>query len=97
MSRSLRCDDLLSRLQSGQAIPFREQLLLTARLSLPAILAQISSIVIQASIVGKLDANDSASIGLVSTSTWLFGGICIAATTGFSFFYNYNKFVLAYN
>ena len=56
-------------------------------LSIPAILAQLSSIVMQyidASMVGKLGANDSASIGLVSSSTWLFGGLCLAASTGFS-------------
>ena len=56
-------------------------------LSISAILAQLSSIVMQyidASMVGKLGANDSASIGLVSSSTWLFGGLCMAASTGFS-------------
>lgn len=87
MSKLLRSDALLSRLQSGLGLSFREQLFLTAHLSLPAMLAQISSIVMQyidASMVGRLGANNSASIGLVSTSTWLFGGICIAATTGFT-------------
>lgn len=86
MSRALRSNVLLSRLQSGQVIPFREQLILTVYLSLPAMLAQISSIVMQyidASMVGNLGSNESASIGLVSSSIWLFGGICIAATTGF--------------
>ncbi len=29
-------------------------------------------------------ANASASIGLVSTTTWLFWGLCAAAATGFS-------------
>lgn len=87
MSRALRSNVLLSRLQSGHVIPFREQLILTVYLSLPAMLAQISSIVMQyidASMVGNLGANDSASIGLVSSSIWLFGGICFAATTGFT-------------
>lgn len=80
-------DDFLSKLQSGQGLLLREQFLLTVQLSMPAMLAQISSIVMQyidASMVGKLGANDSASIGLVSTSTWLFGGICMAVTIGFT-------------
>ena len=34
--------------------------------------------------VGSLGANAAASIGLVSTTTWLFWGLCAAATTGFS-------------
>ncbi|MDE5894961.1 MAG: MATE family efflux transporter, partial [Muribaculum intestinale] len=49
---------------------FRTQLRLTALLSVPAIVAQLSSIAMQyidASMVGSLGANASASIGLVST------------------------------
>ncbi|MDE6272991.1 MAG: MATE family efflux transporter [Muribaculaceae bacterium] len=56
-------------------------------LSLPAMLAQLSSIAMQyidASMVGRLGADDSASIGLVSTSLWLFWGICSAMTSGYS-------------
>lgn len=66
---------------------FRQQLKLTVMLSLPAMLAQLSSILMQyidASMVGRLGADDSAAIGLVSTSLWLFWGICSAVTTGFS-------------
>ena len=60
---------------------------LTAYLSAPAVMAQLSSIAMQyidASMVGSLGANASASIGLVSTTTWLFWGLCAAAATGFS-------------
>lgn len=56
---------------------FKQQLELTIRLSIPAVVAQISYIVMQyidASMVGSLGAEASASIGLVSTSTWLFWG-----------------------
>nr|WP_289754559.1 MATE family efflux transporter [Muribaculum intestinale] len=66
---------------------FRTQLRLTALLSVPAIVAQLSSIAMQyidASMVGSLGANASASIGLVSTTTWLFWGVLSAAGTGFS-------------
>ncbi len=65
----------------------REQLRLTALLSMPSIVAQISSIAMQyidAAMVGSLGAEASASIGLISTTTWLFGGLCSAAATGFS-------------
>ena len=57
------------------------------RLSVPAIMAQITSIAMQyidAAMVGSLGAGASAAIGLVSTTTWLIGGLCIAAATGFS-------------
>lgn len=56
-------------------------------LSFPAIVAQMSTIAMQyidASMVGSLGANASASIGLITTTTWLFWGICSAAVTGFS-------------
>lgn len=50
-------------------------------------MAQLSSILMQyidAAMVGRLGADDSAAVGLVSTSLWLFWGICSAATVGFS-------------
>ncbi len=80
-------DYLLSLIRDGKQMTSGEQLLLTARLSIPAIMAQISSIAMQyidASMVGRLGANAAASIGLVSTTTWLFGGLCAVAATGFS-------------
>lgn len=64
-----------------------QRLRLTVMLSLPAMLAQLSSIAMQyidAAMVGRLGADDSASIGLVSTSLWLFWGICSAMTSGYS-------------
>jgi putative MATE family efflux protein len=60
---------------------------LAAKLSLPAILAQFSSIFMQyidASMVGSLGAAPSASIGIVSTTIWLFGGLLVACSSGFS-------------
>lgn len=65
----------------------RQKLRLAMLLSVPAVIAQLSSIVMQyidAAMVGHLGAEASASIGLVSTSTWLFSGMCGAAATGFS-------------
>lgn len=70
-----------------QSMTTRQQLSLTAQLSLPAILAQLSMIVmffIDAAMVGHLGAKQSASIGLVETSTWLMGGLSSAVSMGFS-------------
>ena len=56
------------------------------RLSLPAILTQITTIVMQyidSAMVGALGANASASIGLVSTSTWLMNVITSAVSAVF--------------
>lgn len=56
-------------------------------LSLPAILTQITTIAMQyidSAMVGALGANASAAIGLVTTTTWLFGGITYAIAAGFS-------------
>ena len=80
-------DILLAKIRNGERLSFAEQLSLTFTLSLPAILAQFSTVMMQyidASMVGHLGANQSASIGIVSTSTWIFGGFCMAATSGFS-------------
>ena len=80
-------DILLEKIRSGQSMTYREQILLTVYLSIPAILAQLSFVLmsyIDTSMVGSLGAGPSASVGLVSTSTWIFGGFCSAATSGFS-------------
>lgn len=74
-------------MRAGKTLTFNEQVMLILKLALPAILAQISSIVMQyidASMVGRLGAEGSASIGLVSSTTWLFGGVNMAIVTGFS-------------
>lgn len=65
----------------------REMIKTVLKLSVPAIMAQLTSVVMQyidAAMVGSLGAEASAAIGLVSTTTWLIGGLCISAATGFS-------------
>ena len=82
-----KTDYLLSLIRERKQMTLGQQLRLTAYLSVPAIMAQISSIAMQyidASMVGSLGANAAASIGLVSTTTWLFWELCAAAATGFS-------------
>ena len=80
-------DALLARIRDGRSMTLGEQLRLTALLSMPSIIAQLSSILMQyidAAMVGSLGAAASASIGLISTTTWLFWGLCSAIVTGFS-------------
>jgi putative MATE family efflux protein len=78
---------LLGMIRSGQPMSNTDKLRLTLLLSVPAILAQLSSVMMQyidATMVGRMGAGASASIGLVSTCTWLFGGFCMACGSGFS-------------
>ena len=80
-------NSLLLLIRNGQPMTLRQQLRLTVELSIPSIVAQISAIAMQyidAAMVGRLGADAAASIGLVSTTTWLFWGTCSAAATGFS-------------
>ena len=77
----------ISKIQNGEPMSLREQTALTVKLAVPAILAQLSSIMMQyidASMVGRLGADQSASVGLVSSSLWLFWGVCSMITMGFS-------------
>ena len=77
-----KTDVLLDLIRDGCPMTLRQQLCLTVELSVPAIIAQLSSIIMQyidAAMVGRIGAKASASIGLVSTTTWLFWGLCTAA------------------
>lgn len=80
-------DTLLGYIREGHTMSLGDKMRLTAILSAPAMLAQLSYIIMQyidASMVGSLGADASASIGLISTTTWLFGGLCSSVSTGFS-------------
>ena len=81
-----RALDIAEVLRNGGADTLGRQLRLTLSLSLPSVFAQLSTIVmeyIDASMVGSLGAEASASIGIVSTTTWLFWGIGSAIVAGF--------------
>jgi len=74
-------------IRSTQQVKVGEQIRLAFLLSLPAILANLTNIVmdyIDTAMVGSMGAIATASIGLVVTSTWLLGGICSAVSSGFS-------------
>mgnify|MGYP002102521763 FL=1 len=78
---------MLAMIREGRTMSAGQKVRLAVMLSVPAVVAQLSSIVMQyidASMVGSLGAEASAAIGLVSTTTWLFGGLLSAAASGFS-------------
>lgn len=79
--------DLLKELREGAQLTRGDQIRLIVQLSLPAIMAQLSHIVMQyidAAMVGRLGSAQSASIGLMASSTWLLSGLCTASITGFT-------------
>lgn len=83
----MKSETELGRLRAGEKLTLSQQLRMIITLSVPAIFSQISSIIMQyidASMVGRLGANASASIGLVSSSTWLVNGVCSAVAVGFT-------------
>ena len=80
-------DFLLGQIRGGGTLTGGQQLKLCLMLSYPAIIAQLSIVLMQyidTSMVGHLGAAAGASIGLVSTCMWLLGGFCGACGSGFS-------------
>lgn len=87
MKQAEKTDMLLALIRERKPMTVAQQLQLTVYLSIPAIIAQLSAIIMQyidASMVGNLGAEGAASIGLISTTTWLFFGLCGAGGMGFS-------------
>lgn len=77
----------LADIRNGNTISSKDQFLLILSLSWPSILAMMSTNImelIDAGMVGSLGGHASASIGLVSSSTWLINGICSGFIYGFS-------------
>ena len=80
-------DIILSQIRGGGTLTGGQQVKLCLLLSYPAIIAQLSTVLMQyidTSMVGHLWAAAGASIGLVSTCMWLLGGFCGACGSGFS-------------
>ena len=87
MLYSKKTASLMESIRSGRAMALSEKLNLIVGLSIPSMLAQISTVLmffIDASMVGHLGAEASASIGLIESTTWLIGSLLSAAATGFS-------------
>jgi len=82
-----KSEALLANIRNGLPMSQNEKLKLIVSLSIPSILAQITTVMmffIDASMVGHLGAKASASIGLVESTTWLMGSVMSAASMGFS-------------
>ncbi|MBD5163760.1 MAG: MATE family efflux transporter [Bacteroidales bacterium] len=77
----------ITQIREGAPLSFRDQLSLTAKLAVPAIITQLSTILMQyidAAMVGQLGEIGAASVGLMNSSLWLFWGVCSMVTMGFS-------------
>ena len=77
----------MESIRLGRDMARREKLNLIVGLSIPSMLAQTAGVMmcfIDASMVGHLGAEASASIGLIESTTWLIGSLLSAAATGFS-------------
>ena len=78
MFSSTKDNALLAMIRDGREMSGSQKLNLIVQLSVPSILAQLTTIMmfyIDASMVGSLGAEASASIGIVESTTWLFGGL----------------------
>lgn len=87
MFSSTTTDLLLEKIRNGTHLGYRDKLRLIVELSIPSMLAQITTVMmffIDAAMVGHLGAAASASIGLVETTMWLVGSLLSAMSLGFS-------------
>lgn len=79
--------DLSKLLAETSSISLKKQAEIVFKLSIPGMLAQISSILMQyidAAMVGSLGPSQSAAIGLVASSTWVIGSLIHACCIGFT-------------
>lgn len=87
MFSNKRNEALMASIRNGLPMTRREKINLIIGLSIPSILAQITNVLmffIDASMVGHLGEEASASIGLVESTTWLLGSVMGASAMGFS-------------
>ena len=87
MRLTQKSESMLELIRSGKPMTTSDKLNLIVLLSIPSILAQITSVVmffIDQAMVGHLGTNASAAVGLVETTTWLYGSMTGAASMGFS-------------
>lgn len=87
MLSNKRSELLLAKIRDQLPLSGREKFNLIVELSIPSMLAQITTVMmffIDASMVGHLGAEASASIGLIETTTWLMGSVMAAMGIGFT-------------
>lgn len=87
MARQKKSDILLETIRQGRPLTLGDKFNLIIALSIPSILAQITSVLmffIDQAMVGRIGVEASAACGLVESSTWLFGSLTSAVSMGFS-------------
>ncbi len=83
----LSLEQLSARMRQGETIPSRQTAQVALALSIPSILEQLVVTAmgyIDAAMVGHIGAEATASIGIVSSSTWLLHGVLVGLYTAFS-------------
>ena len=83
----LSLEQLSARMRQGETIPSRQTAQVALALSIPSILEQLVVTAmgyIDAAMVGHIGAEATASIGIVSSSTWLLHGILVGLYTALS-------------
>ena len=83
----LSLEQLSARMRQGETIPSRQTAQVALALSIPSILEQLVVTAmgyIDAAMVGHIGAEATASIGIVSSSTWLLHGILVGLYNAFS-------------
>ena len=83
----LSLEQLSARMRQGETIPSRQTAQVALALSIPSILEQLvvtAMEYIDAAMVGHIGAEATASIGIVSSSTWLLHGVLVGLYTALS-------------
>ena len=83
----LSLEQLSARMRQGETIPSRQTAQVALALSIPSILEQLVVTAmgyIDAAMVGHIGAEATASIGIVSSSTWLLDGVLVGLYTALS-------------
>jgi len=81
MLGSKSSERLLANIRNGLPMTQGEKLRLIVSLSVPSMLAQLTTVMmffIDAGMVGHLGAEASASIGLIESTAWLIGSVLSA-------------------
>ena len=84
---SITLEQLSAKMRQGEQVPLQQTAQIVLTLSIPSILQQIvvtAMEYIDAAMVGHIGASATASIGIVSSSTWLLHGMLAGLYMSFS-------------
>ena len=82
---SISLEQLSAQMRRGEQVPLRHTMQVVLTLSIPSILQQIVVTAVEyidAAMVGHIGASATASIGIVSSSTWLMHGMLAQKSKG---------------